>query len=102
MIDACEWPLSIAAEQIKRPPAKIRGFGGPTAVEETAAVIKEAQPSFRRHVAQWFVRIEPGEAFGPSARCSAVVLDNCGALVVSVRPRFGRRLAIFASRERGC
>jgi hypothetical protein len=68
--------LDRRAEQIKRPPAKIRGFGWPTAVEEVAAIVNKAQPSFRRYVCRWFARIELGKAFGPRTRSYAITFVN--------------------------
>ena len=86
VFDAGERPLPITAKQIKRPPAESRRAPGPSAVEETAAVVDEAQPTLRRHVARRFVRIEPRERFGPSARRATVVLDDGGAFFLGVGP----------------
>lgn len=52
MIGAGERPLTVAAEQIERPPTESSRAYGPSAVEETAAVVNEAQPTSRRHVAR--------------------------------------------------
>jgi hypothetical protein len=41
VIDAGERSLAIAAEQIARPPTELCRSGGPSVVEETAAVVNE-------------------------------------------------------------
>jgi hypothetical protein len=90
VIDAGERPLPIAAEQIERPPAERDRVCGPSTVEETAAVVDEAQPTLRRHVARRFVRIEPRQRFGPSARRTTVMFDDGGTFLLGVRPRVTR------------
>jgi hypothetical protein len=86
VIEAGERAFPIAAEQVEWAPAERRRVCGPTAVEEAAAVVDEAQPAPCRHVAGWFVRIEPRKAFGPGARRASVVLDDGGPLLVGVGP----------------
>ena len=78
MIDTGERPLPVAAEQIERPPAESSRACGPSAVEETTAVVNEAQPTPRGHIARWFVRIKPRQSLSPSPRCTAVKLGNGG------------------------
>ena len=55
MIDASECPFTIAAKQIERSPAESCCLSGPTAVEEPAAIVNEAQPTPRRHVSRCIV-----------------------------------------------
>ena len=86
MIDAGKWPLSVATEQIERPPAKLCRACGPSAIEKTAAVINEAQPTPGRHITRWPIRIEPGKALGPCAERPTIILNYASAFFVGVRP----------------
>jgi hypothetical protein len=79
LIDPGKRPVSIATENIERPPAElIRLFGDP-AVEEAADVVNELLPAPRRHVGGRVVGIEPREAFGLGARDTGIVFDDRGA-----------------------
>jgi hypothetical protein len=86
VIDAGERPLPIAAEQIKRAPAESRRTLSPSTVEKTATVVNEAQPAPRRHVARWFVWVEPRQRLSPGARRTAVIFDDGGAFFLGVSP----------------
>jgi len=66
-IDAGEWPIAVAADQVEGSPAECRGMRGP-AVEKEADIIHKAQPALGWHVAGRTVGIEPGEARSPGAR----------------------------------
>jgi hypothetical protein len=86
MIDTSERPLTVAAEKVERPPSESGGTRGPSAVEETTAVVNEAQPTPRGYIARWFVRIKPRQSLSPSPRCTAVILGNRGALFLRLAP----------------
>jgi hypothetical protein len=45
LVDAGKRPFPVAAEQVKRSPAKFCRACGPSAIEEVAAVVNEAQPT---------------------------------------------------------
>ena len=51
-------------------PAKSRGAHGPSGVEETTAIINEAQPTLR------WARVEPCQRLGPSAPPSNAMTAN--------------------------
>ncbi len=86
MIDTSERPLTVAAEKVERPPAECCCAHGPSAVLEATAVVNEAQPTPRGHIARWFVRIKPRQSLSPSARRAAVILRNGGRFFLDVSP----------------
>ena len=90
MIDTSEGPFPIAAEKVERPPAECGCACGPPAVEEPTAVVNEAQPTPRGHIARWFVRIKPRKSVSPGTRRAAVILRNGGPFFLGVGPGLGR------------
>jgi hypothetical protein len=69
-----------------RSPVKRRSDGAERAIEKPAHIVDEGEPALRRHVAGRAIGVEPGETISPSARNTAVVLDDRGALFLAVAP----------------
>src|SRR5438034_167347 len=65
-IDPGERLVTVAAEQVARPPAERRSMGGP-AVEEEPHIIDETLPAAQRHVSGRAIGVEAREALGPCA-----------------------------------
>ena len=91
-IQSSEGTVPVAAEEFPRPPTESRGRRSPAAVEKQADVINKCPPAPQGYIARRPIGFEAGEALGPLARNTALVLNESGAFFVqrhSERPGAG-------------
>src|SRR5262249_1870951 len=78
--------LAITAEEVERAPAKPISVGCPSLVEKSATIIDELRPSLLADVWRHPSGVQPGQCLGPRSRYAAIVLCDCGALFLRIRP----------------
>jgi hypothetical protein len=78
--------VSVAAEQVERPPAECCGLGRPAAIQERSAIVHELEPPLPRHIVRRPSAVEAGESFSPCPRRAAIVFNNGRSFLMGVGP----------------
>jgi hypothetical protein len=66
MVDASKWSLAIAAEYVKRAPAKHGRTGSPIGIKKPTAIVDEHLPAHWWHVGGGPASVEAGQRLRPS------------------------------------
>jgi hypothetical protein len=97
-IQSSEGTVPVAAEEFPGPPTESRSRRSPAAVEKQADVVNKCPPTAQRYIARRPIGFEPGEALGPFARNTALMLNESGAFLVQChreRPGVGTVARVF-------
>jgi hypothetical protein len=95
LIDPRERAVAIATEQVAGRPAQGRRLGGPSGVDEGAAIVNESMPARERDIRGRSGPIEPCKALGPFVGYATIKFDDRRAFA-----KFGRGVMSRRGRHR--